>query len=166
MSTPNEKDNESIINSIIALEGGFVNDKEDRGKATIYGISEKSNPEAWKNGPPTESQARAIYEQKYLKGPGFDKINNIKLRHFLTDFAVHSGPMLAIQYLQRAVGCKDDGVLGDRTIAAVDRYDPVKLLNGLVVERVKMIGRIVQKNPSQAKYLNGWFDRAFQFMVI
>jgi lysozyme family protein len=160
-------DNKSIIDAILLAEGGskMTDDPTDRGGRTQYGIAERSNPEAWADGRVTEEEARAIYLQKYIIKPGFHQINDDKVRHFLVDFAVNSGPGIAIQCLQRVVGSTPDGVLGPKTAERANSIEPRSLVTRLVIERVKMIGRIVSKNPSQVKYLNGWLNRILDFLV-
>lgn len=143
----------------------ITNDPSDRGGRTQWGISEKSNPQAWLDGKVTEPEARAIYEFKYVTGPGFDKIKDERLFRQLVDFGVPSGPGVAIMKLQALVGAKVDGVLGPKTLALVNAAEPVRLNNQLALERIKMIGRIVHKNPSQSKFLNGWLNRAIDFFI-
>ena len=52
-----------LIDDIIDREGGstLTNDPTDKGGRTKYGISEKSNPEAWKDGDVWRAQAPDIY---------------------------------------------------------------------------------------------------------
>jgi len=156
-----------LIDNIIKREGGdkVTNKPNDRGGRTQYGISEKANPEAWADGIVTNEEARAIFEQKYIKTPGFDKIKDPALFAQLVDFGVNSGPSLAIQKLQAILHVKIDGVLGPKTLVAIELENPIYLNNKLAVARVQMIGRIVQKNPSQLEYLSGWLNRALEFLV-
>lgn len=158
--------NDEIITSVEQREGGakVTDDPLDLGGKTQWGISEKSNPEAWKDGRVTESEARAIYMQKYLVGPGFDKVNDPTLRAQLVDFGVNSGPMVAIQKLQAILDVKIDGILGPKSIQAINAGDARKMGNYLVVARVRMICNLTAKNPSQVKFLVGLVDRAFQFL--
>mgnify|MGYP001569563028 CR=1 FL=1 len=159
---------DDIISAVIEDEGGskVTNDPKDKGGKTQYGISEASNPHTWVDGKVTEAEAREIYEQKYVRGPGFDKIpdSHSKLRYQLVDFGVLSGPMLAIEKLQAILGVKVDGVLGVNTFAAVLQEDPKVINNKLMVERAKMVGRIVSKNPVQAKFISGWLNRILDFI--
>jgi len=75
------------------------------------------------------------------------------------------GPGVAIQKLQTVLKIEPDGILGPKTIAAITASDPKWLNNKLALERVRMIGRIVQKNPAQAKSLIDWLNRALEFIV-
>ena len=71
---------------------------------------------------------------------------------------------IAIIQLQGILHGKVDGILGPQTLALVNSPRAPELNTALVAARVRMIGRIVAKNPSQLKWLNGWLDRALQFL--
>ena len=155
-----------IIDDIIDREGGDIksNDPHDRGGRTQYGISEKSNPAAWADDRVTREEAREIYERKYLKGPGFDLISNPRLRDIMVDFGVTSGPHLAILKLQEILKVTQDGILGPKTLLALEAQESRRLINKIALERVKMAGRIVKKDPSQLKWLGGWINRFSEFI--
>lgn len=156
-----------IIDEIIFREtggdpkGGFTNNPADPGGRTIWGISERANPDLWKNGPPTRDQAVQRYYQRYVQAPRFDQITDPKLQSQMVDFGVTSGPTLAIQKLQEVVGAEPDGKLGPETLL---RITP-QTNNLLVAARIKMIGRLVQKRPSQLIYLSGWLNRSLEFLI-
>lgn len=151
---------DSIISDVIHREGVESNNPADPGGRTKYGISERGNPDLWRNGPPTEAQARERYLQRYVVGPGFDKIPDAGLMAQLVDFGVNSGPQLAIQKLQGVLGVAQDGIIGPATLAAITPATN----NLLVAARVRMIGKIVQKNTSQLTWLGGWLNRALEFL--
>lgn len=155
------------IDQILVNEGGgtMTNDPKDKGGRTQYGISETSNPGAWADGKVTEQEARDIYTQKYLVGTNIIKVADPRLQAQLLDFAVNSGPYPAISNLQAIIGVKTDGVLGIGTLSVLSTKDSRDVNNKLVTARILMICRIVQKDPSQLKYLTGWCDRALQFQV-
>jgi lysozyme family protein len=154
---------DSIITDIIKREGPDTNNPTDKGGRTAYGISEKANPQAWASGRPTEEQARAIYLKKYVEGPGFDKVVDPQLRAQLVDYGVNSGPQLVIQKLQVILGVHVDGVLGPETLATLNKATGVN--NQLVAARVQMIAKIVSRDPCQLKFINGWINRALEFLV-
>ncbi len=155
---------DQIITDIEQREGGNQVTTGPDGR-TQYGISEKNNPEAWADGKVSETEARFIYETKYVKTPGFDKITDRHLQAQLIDFGVNSGPAVAVQKLQEILHVNVDGVLGPETLAAIKTITPEELNTLLAVSRIKMISRIVQKNPAQLKFLTGWINRCCEFLV-
>ena len=157
-------DIDSIITDILSREGGFSNNPADRGGRTDKGITERDHPTAWADGTVTDKEARDIYRQKYVNGPGFDKIPSIPLMAQLVDFGVNSGPQLAIMKLQGILGVTVDGILGPDTLATLATREPREVCNRLAVERVKMLGRICARDKSQIVFLNGWIDRAVQWV--
>lgn len=163
---PNEFD--SVIDAILIREGGskVTNTTSDKGGRTQWGISEKANPEAWADGKVSEAEAREIYLQKYVIGPGFHTIppSHKTTQAHLIDFGVNSGPAISIQKLQEILKVKPDGVVGPKTLAAMVGVDDRTLNNQLVVSRVKMIARLVQRHPGQVKFLSGWLNRATCFI--
>lgn len=160
----------TIIEGIIQAEtggdprGGFTNDPRDKGGRTIWGISERANPGEWVGGPPSRERAIHIYYDKYVVRPGFANIVNPELQAQLVDFGVTSGPALATQKIQALVGTDPDGHLGPISLAKINTHpEPIRLNNQLALERVKMMGRLVQKRPSDIKFLSGWLNRATSF---
>lgn len=110
-------------------------------------------------------EAQASFYAKYVEAPGFDKITNRVLQHQLVDFGVNSGPFLAIQRLQEALGTEIDGKLGPKTLDILSNADPRTINNLIVAERVKLLCKICVKTPSQLKFLAGWVTRALEFLV-
>ncbi len=157
-----------IVDDIIRREGAsgaVTNDPADKGGRTAYGISERANPDAWADGKVTLDEAREIYRRKYVEAPGFGQLTNPHLQAILADFAVTSGPALAITALQRALKVEADGILGPVTIAAANAsLEPQRLVNKIAVERIKMAGRVVKRDPTQLRWINGWLDRFSSFI--
>jgi len=152
--------------------GGYTNDPLDPGGRTIWGISERANPDLWKNGPPTYEQARGRYIERYLLP--FEGVANTKLLHQLADWGVNSGPKTVVRYLQQLVETTADGVLGPVTLKKVNGYPdghlfgvPVPgfvLLNLAVRDaRTLFYATITKKKPSQLKWILGWLKRTFEF---
>jgi lysozyme family protein len=153
------------VDTEIKIEGPPSDNPNDPGGPTAFGISKKANPDLWVDGPPSEVQARARYESKYIDGPKFNLIQDPHLQSQLIDWGVNSGPGVAISNLQTILGVAVDGVLGPVTLEALAKADPKAINNKLVAARVKMIGRIVSKNPSQLQFLNGWLSRSLEFQL-
>lgn len=155
---------DEIIDAIIVREGGLSNDPLDRGGLTYKGLSQRANPDLFVNGLPTDKQVHDRYMQRYVVWPGFDNIADTKVRSLLVDWGVNSGPGIAIMGLQRVCRTTPDGKLGPKTLAAAALLPVETLIKGLVAERVMMISRIVVRNPSQIKFLNGWLNRALEWL--
>jgi lysozyme family protein len=155
-----------IIDAIIEREGGYVDDPADSGGPTKFGITQATLT-LWKGHPVTAedirqlsvNEAREIYRQKYVVEPGFGAIQDDRLRSLLIDTGVNHSPKRAIEMLQRALGLKDDGVLGPQTRGALKIESPGKLWVKLMGERIAAYGRLITDKPSQAKFAAGWMAR-------
>ena len=115
---------------VFGIEGGFGANPADAGnwtggavgagelRGTKYGISAASYP-TLDIASITLDQAKAIYRRDY-----WDKVSGDQLPPTLAllvfDSAVNSGPDRAIMWLQAAVGETQDGVIGPKTMAAVE----------------------------------------------
>ncbi len=162
-----------LIADIVRREGGFVNDPNDAGGATKYGIT-IGTLASWRGAPVTVEDVRnltveeasAIYEKRYIKEPGLDTITDPALRALLVDFGVLSGPRRAVQGLQKALGFSDadcDGAFGPKSKAALAAdSNPVALFYKVKCERLEQFIRILA-NPSQSGFANGWANRLDEF---
>lgn len=102
---------------IIGHEGGYVNDHRDPGGETKYGISKRAYP-AVDIYNLTLDQAKLIYKRDYWDAVDAESIPGVA-RLMVFDCAVNCGVTTARKLLQRAVGTKDDGVIGPKTRAAI-----------------------------------------------
>lgn len=106
---------------VIGHEGGYVNDPRDPGGETKYGISKKAYPYAdIKN--LTIDQAKEIYKRDYWDRLEADRLPD-SVRLMVFDCGVNCGLTASKKILQRAAGTKDDGIIGPKTMMAV-QYTP------------------------------------------
>lgn len=156
-----------FLDEVIEREGGDreTNDPADAGGRTKFGISERANPEAWTKGPPSRSEAREIYRQRYVVEPGFDRIAFVPLRENLIDFGVTSGPARAILFLQTILGVQKDAVIGPQTLAALAKREGRDVNNQLVVMREQFYRRLGEVRPANQKFVKGWVRRAQLFWL-
>ena len=63
-----------------------------------------------------------------------------------------------IKIPQKILGLKVDGIVGEKTITAVNNA-PANFLQTLYKERQKFLERIAKTNPTQKKFLRGWLNR-------
>lgn len=161
-----------MIDALIEREGGFVNDPDDRGGATKYGITlatlrdvgENPNASVADVEALTKGAAELIYEEVYFVHPGFDLVLDARLAEQLFDWGVNSGPATAIKAIQRLVDVTADGVLGPVTAKAINACGTRHLARKLVGERILFYARLVRDVPSQAKFIYGWQKRALEFL--
>lgn len=94
----------------------------------------------------------------------FHRIVFEPLRVQLFDFGYNSGYERAIKWLQRMAGVPEaavDGVLGDHTLLALDRWPPVLINNALAAERAYL----AMNGAVAAKYAAGVARRALDFVL-
>lgn len=154
------------IDEIIAAEGNasVTNDPDDSGGLTKFGISAVSHPHLDILSL-TREQARAIYEDEYLKKPGIDQIEPAFLRDNVLDFAVNCGIPVAIRTLQLLLGVERDGQIGPDTLAAIAATDAKVLNNKLCAARESYYFSLAQAHPKNRKFLRGWRARARKFYI-
>lgn len=169
---------DGIIAGILRREGGFVNDPDDPGGATNMGITQATLSDYLGRRPTlddvrrlTEETAREIYERRYYRGPGIDRLPP-EIQPFMTDSAVNHGPRSAAKMLQRVLNeagfgpIAIDGLLGPATRRAAETAQNEMgswLRAALVEARQEAYRRIIAARPASAKYERGWMARAEEF---
>lgn len=139
------------------IEGGYVNDPADPGGETIYGISRRAHPEAWRLGPPSKEEAAAIYKSEYWDAVGGDLLPwPINLLTF--DFAVNSGSHRAVAELQQNLNVPADGIVGPKTVvAALKMVGNKEFVALLLADRALFMESLA----GWARYKRGWLKRLF-----
>jgi len=142
---------------IFAHEGGYINDPDDLGGETNYGICKRYFPnEDIKN--LTKERAKELYYEHYWNPMRLGNIwtkDSAVLEIF--DMGVNAGKKRAIRMAQKIVMTATDGVMGPITGTAIDQY------HGFV-EKYKEARRayyrdIAKRRPKNQKFLNGWLNR-------
>lgn len=64
-----------------------------------------------------------------------------------------------IKLPQKILGVAIDGIVGTKTIEAVNNQDPKELFEAIKAERIAYIDRIIQARPANKKFRNGWINR-------
>lgn len=124
------KDNlDDSLELMFSHEGGYVNAKTDAGGPTKYGITHKTlaahrgvrSVTAAQVKAMQLNEAEAIYRKSYW-GPSGGDVLPAGLDYAAFDFGVNSGPQRAVKTLQKVLGVKQDGWIGENTLRAVDEY--------------------------------------------
>lgn len=125
---------DDAFDRLLGHEGGYVNDPNDPGGETNWGISKRSYPNVdIKN--LTRDGAKAIYLRDFWdRVHGEDLYDGVAFQTF--DFAVHSGIGTAVRKLQAAIGVADDGWWGPVSIAAASAMSESDTIMRLNAERL------------------------------
>lgn len=153
---------------ILKWEGGFANDPNDLGGATMKGITldtykaycrRKGYPqptiERLKNIP--DKHWEEIYKTLYWDRWKADLIRSQRVANILVDWVWHSGKHGIIRP-QMVLGVTADGIVGNKTITAVNQAGD-KLFDALWQDRVSFLTSIAKSRPQNAKFLRGWLNR-------
>ena len=118
------------LEMVLVHEGGYVNNKNDRGGMTNLGVTRRVY-EDWVDRPVSEQEMRdltpedvaPIYRKNYADRIHFDSLPS-GLDWACLDWAINSGASRPSKAIQRAVGATADGVIGPKTLQLVAEKDP------------------------------------------
>lgn len=174
---------EQAIPIILLHEGKFVNDPNDPGGATKFGISLRwlrqlgkldagiykdfdinhdGVLDAYDIGNMTEDAAKYLYKTQWWDKYQYGQIQNQLLACKVFDLAVNMGPKMAHRCIQRALRASsgveliEDGVLGAETLAAINRANPETTLAALRSEAAGYY-----RSLNKPRYEKGWLNRAY-----
>lgn len=189
MGAPTGKSIEQLAYEIVSREGGYVNDPDDRGGATNYGVTIGTMASLGLdlNGDGrvtiedvkalTPKKAAEIFMDEYFYRPGINKLPKA-LHDTVFDMQVNAGRN-AVKILQRVLNQEIgaqlavDGSIGPMTIAAAElAASRLPNLRDIYSEaRRTYYLNLAERNPSQRKYAKtraggkgGWIIRAEEFM--
>ena len=180
---------EAALKHTLAFEGGYVNDPKDSGGETFRGVSRRSFPGwfGWKlidqakaDGLKSadainqrfagNAQMAELVSDLYFLSfwRAFNRLEGFeRLRVKLFDTAVNTGIGRSVKLLQESINLitppaelKVDGGFGPKTRAALEGLDERNILFRYVSLQEAFYRGIVERKPSQQKYLNGWLKRA------
>lgn len=147
---------------------GLANDPDDRGGLTMCGVTYATYASYCnrKNKKATESGLRNLTYTEWLdilktlfwNRWKADEIESQALANILVDWVWASG-ITGIKRPQRILGVTADGIVGPKTLAAVNSSSPEKLFSELHKDRIVHVEGIVKRAPSQNKFLKGWKRR-------
>ena len=152
---------DKIIEVVLHHEGGYVNDPQDPGGETNFGIAKRIHPDVdIKN--LTKEGAKEIYYQDYWMKNRVPQLPD-NLKHIYFDMCVNQGRGRAVKILQRAANAKGanlkvDGGLGPKTIGALKNVE----LDRVRAYRIKYYADLVTRKPDLEKFYFGWFRRGLE----
>jgi len=175
------------IETVLHHEGGLVEDPDDPGGATNYGLSlrylrsiKDEDGDGWLDGDLDHdgdvdandirimllADAVEVYRTQWWYRYGYNHIRVQSLATKVLDLSINMGAGQAHKCLQRAaraVGFMlvDDGILGPKTFRAVNSVNPEQLLAAMRSEAAGVYRQIVARRPLSKKYIKGWLTRAY-----
>lgn len=180
---------EEIAAQIVAREGGYVNDPDDPGGATNYGVTvgtmKSLGLDLNKDGRVdaadvrmlTRAQAQQIFVDHYFKRPRLAELPEA-VQASVFDMYVNAGAN-AVKILQRLVArmgfaASADGVVGPQTIAAAHdaaTAAPDHFADAYGIARRNYYYALADQRPASRKYARtraggkgGWITRAEEFI--
>ncbi len=133
-----------ILEHTLEFEGGYVNHPEDPGGETNYGITravafENGYRGSMRNIP--MSLVRNIYKTRYWDAVRGDSLPPL-VALSLFDFAVNSGVSRAIRMIQRLLKLTPDGIIGPKTMFAINTANERELAIALLDKRLAFLRRL------------------------
>lgn len=153
---------EQAFNKVLLAEGGFSDHAADPGGKTRFGITEAVAREVGYRGDMRElplDLAKRIYKERYWNPIKAEQLP-AAVRYAVFDAAVNSGPGQSVKWLQRALGVKDDGVIGPQTLAAANAANPDALKMRLLGQRLRFMAGLT----NWPAFSRGWAIRIASLM--
>ena len=153
-----------IVDFILKFEGGYAGNIDGQ-ICTMKGVTLNTYRSFYgKN--KTCDDLRKITDEEWFEifRKGFydkikgDSIKNDSICLIVVDFAYNSGVKTAIKNVQKALNCTADGIIGPKTLAALNSEDAEGVFESIYAQRYWYYWNIAQK-PSKAKFLKGWLRR-------
>ena len=147
----------------------FVNDPADAGGATFMGITlttfqmfygeDKTVADLQRM---TDQQWRHIMKTGFWDRCQADMIHNQAVAEIFVDWCVNSGCGM-IKRVQGMVGTKTDGIVGPRTLAAINAYEQRRLHYMIKAARAEHYSTLVKNRSANLKWYDGWMNRLIDF---
>lgn len=169
-----------FIDKIIKIEGGYVNDPDDSGNATNFGITEAVARRFGYKGSMRSmprSTAFKIYEKMYWHALNLDDVEKLSpsIAQELADTGVNQGTGRAAEFIQRSLNVlnnreklyndiKVDNDVGNITIKTLTKYLEIRgeagelvIFNMLNCLQGAFYVTLAEKREKDEKFINGWF---------
>lgn len=171
-------DFKQALQLVLQNEGGYVNDPNDAGGETYKGIARNMNsnwigwtlidiqkkqsnfPANLANSSELNSEIEHFYKINYWDKVKGDNLNDQRVANNIFDFAVNAGVSTSSVLAQKVAEVKEDGVIGNKSIEAINKLDPEMFLAFFTLAKIARYIDIVKKRPTNQKYFYGWVRRA------
>lgn len=146
---------DDAFTALIGNEGGYVDNPDDPGGATMYGVTERvARAHGYAGAMPDLPLdfAKQIAKAEYWDPYQCDQFDP-HIGFQVLDAAYNGGH--PAQWLQQAAGVAADGVIGAQTIQAVRTADPLKIIMRFDAYRLQYLGNL----GGWPTFGHGWANR-------
>mgnify|MGYP003057306386 CR=1 FL=1 len=156
---------------ILSFEGGYVNDPHDPGGATNRGVTIATWRQVGydKDGDgdidvadlklitPDDAVSR-VMKPHYWDRCQADRIKSQSVANIMVDWVWASGKH-GITGVQKILCVEADGIVGEKTLAAINAQEPRALFDHIHRARARFIDQLIAGRPTSARYRAGWLRR-------
>lgn len=164
-----------ILKNECGRGNGYVNDKDDKGGETVYGITRINHADltiwssldqlstlkekrAYKPNKEEMEEVYEVYRRQYYKKLQCDYFDCENLALQLFDFGVNAGISRSARMLQNILHINEDGIVGLQTVTTANLKKCSEILDMFKTKRKEYYVKISKKGNNQ-KFLKGWLNR-------
>lgn len=168
-------DFEKSIPHILKWEGGYVWHPADPGGETNMGITDRLDGkvdgmidlDGDKEGDVsvkdlTIEQAKHVYKNRFWVAMRGDEINDQSVADIMLDSFVNMG-YNGLKIVQREAGVTSDGVIGPKSLYAINHAAPRVLFEQIKDARKSYYIRLAERKERMKVFLKGWLNRVDDF---
>jgi lysozyme family protein len=140
-----EKNFKDALNHVLVHEGGWSDHPVDPGGATMKGVTLRTyrrffGQDKSKNDLRniSDRELEHIYRSGYWDKSRCDDLP-LGVDYAVFDAAVNSGPRRGAKWLQFAVGAKQDGEIGPKTLDCLEKHEPSEVIHDMCDRRLTFL---------------------------
>lgn len=158
---------------ILSWEGGYAEHPKDPGGPTnrgvtlatwkVYGYDKDGDGDIDKQDVKLISEYDAVYvvmKPKFWDRWKADQILDQSIANIVVDWIWMSG-FNKIKIVQSLLGLKPDGIVGPKTLAALNNGNHKSVFDKIWQRRMQFYYNLVAQDPSKRVFLNGWLNRLY-----
>lgn len=155
------------LKCLLGEEGGLANVPGDRGGLTYKGVTQltydayrsKCNLPKRPVSQMDDDEMQDIYYTMFYAPAGCPGFQSQDLAMVVFDGAVQHNPARSVRFLQLALRISADGKPGVMTAHAANTSRAKDTIAGYINQREQFYEQIVENDPTQKKFYNGWMNR-------
>jgi lysozyme family protein len=164
----------SAIDFVLQNEGGLVDNRNDHGGVTNFGVTlqmltaykqrQCSNDEVVNL---TQGEAKQLYESMFWNKLRVSGLNQA-IATAILDTAVNQGQALATRLAQECLGphMNCDGIMGSETLEELDKCDVPEFIYSYIGLLQDRYVALCINAPNQLVFLRGWLNRSRRLFTL